>query len=229
MFCKLTKEKQKRNSKEKGKMVKRPQGTIRPEARIGPRPKFPARPNRYPPSPSLTQTVGPTSQSSSSSVRNPRGDCRRPPLLPLQFRIHAYPFRPRAAPIKSPCSPRPSPPSLRPPPPPGCTNRTMPRRHCRRRTSAILVSPNRPEPTRLHHFLSLTPAHLPDMNLYLLALQSDEIVPYWISPSTGKAPTSNRPVSRSSRARRPRHCNLLDILRSLVRTSEPRNLSWHRC
>jgi hypothetical protein len=71
MFCKITKEKQKRNSKEKGKMVKRPQGTIRPEAKTGPQPKFPAHPNRYSPFPSLTLTVGPTSQSSSSSIRNP--------------------------------------------------------------------------------------------------------------------------------------------------------------
>jgi hypothetical protein len=94
---------------------------------------------------------------------------------------------------------------------------------------AILVSPNRLEPTRLHHFLSRTPAHLPDMILCLLALQSNKIVPYWISPSTGKALASNRPVSRSPRARRPRHRNLVDVLRPLVRTSEPRNLSWHRC
>jgi hypothetical protein len=71
MFCKITKEKQKRNSKEKGKMVKMPQGTIRPEAKTGPRPKFSAHPNRYPPFPSLTLTVGPTSQSSVSSIRNP--------------------------------------------------------------------------------------------------------------------------------------------------------------
>jgi hypothetical protein len=173
--------------------------------------------------------VGPMSHSSSSSIRNPRGDCRRPPLLPLQFRINACPFHPRAAPIKSPCSPRPSPPSLRPPPPPSCMNRTTPRRHCHRRTSAILVSPNCPEPTCLHHFLYLTPAHLPDMILCLLALQSNKIIPYWISPSAGKASASNRPVSRSLRARRPLHRNLLDVLHSLVRTSEPRNLSWHHC
>jgi hypothetical protein len=52
----------------------------------------------------------------------------------------------------------------------------------------------------------------------LLALQNDGIVLYWISPSAGKAPMSNRSVSRSPRTRISRHRARLGAPFLLVRS-----------
>jgi hypothetical protein len=142
-------------------------------------------------------------------------------LLPNSTHLHAYKGRPDLLSLLCPFS-------LSLSRPPGCSQRSSPLRRHRRRPLVILVSSDCPGPTCVHHFLSLTPAHLSDMILCLLALQNDGIVLYWISPSTSRAPVSNLLVSRSPRTQRSRHRNFLEVLHPLVRTSGPRNLSRHR-
>jgi hypothetical protein len=65
----------------------------------------------------------------------------------------------------------------------GCSESCTPRRHCRRQTLAILVTTDRLGFLCMHHSFYFIQAHLPDMITFLLMLQDDEFILYWISPS----------------------------------------------
>jgi hypothetical protein len=89
-----------------------------------------------------------------------------------------------SAPIKCPRSPLRFPSVLLTLEPPGCSESCRPRRHCRRQTSAILVSTDRLGFLFLHHLFYFVQEHLPDMMILLLTFQNDVFIHYWISPST---------------------------------------------
>jgi hypothetical protein len=105
LFAKFTKEKQKRKSKRKEKGGKRPQEMIRPEARTGPRPSN-APPRNSTLSPlSLSLTMGPTHQSSSTSAKIFTGDRDARISSPIQFSVTPCLNRCLPTPINPPPSP----------------------------------------------------------------------------------------------------------------------------
>jgi hypothetical protein len=140
---------------EKRKNRKWPRGNRSARSQKRPTARLPRIPNRYPvplfsiadmQAPPVSARLSLTSSRISRRWASPSAISSPPSIPSIRCLIHHAP-----APIRSPAPPLcfpsfpPNPRAAR------CSNSCTPRRHCRRQTSAILVSSDHPDPIHLHH------------------------------------------------------------------------------